>query len=57
MSYEVYWSPKVQKVLRSLPKVTSKRIILKVKRIKDDPFHFLEHYEGKDYYKLRVGNY
>ncbi len=25
--------------------------------MKDDPFHYLEHYEGGDVYKLRIGDY
>ncbi len=23
----------------------------------ENPFHYLEHYEGKDYYKFRIGDY
>ena len=57
MSYSVEWDPKVRKYLRKLPNDISARIVLKVKEIKEDPFHYLEHYEGKDYYKLRVGDY
>ena len=33
------------------------KIVLKVNEVQEDPFRFLEHYEGKDYYKLRVGDY
>lgn len=57
MSYSVEWDPKVKKYLRKLPNDISARIVLKVKEIKEDPFHYLEHFEGKDYYKLRVGDY
>jgi len=57
MSYSVEWDTKVKKYLRKLPDDISARIVLKVKEIKEDPFHYLEHYEGKDYYKLRVGDY
>ena len=57
MSYSVEWDPKVKKYLRKLPNDISARIVLKVKGIKEYPFHYLEHYEGKDYYKLRVGDY
>ena len=38
-------------------KENAKRITNKVNSIKDDPFHFLEHFEGADLYKLRVGSY
>lgn len=57
MSYSTLWNPKVRKFLRKLPKDISRRIVLKVKDVAEDPFHYLEHYEGNDYYKLRVGNY
>ena len=33
------------------------KIINKVETIKDDPFHYLEHYEGEDTYKLRIGDF
>ncbi|MEM5809775.1 MAG: hypothetical protein QW156_02695 [Candidatus Aenigmatarchaeota archaeon] len=26
-------------------------------KLQDNPFHFLEHYEGQDFYKLRIGDY
>jgi len=35
----------------------SARIIKKVKEMKDDSFHYLEHYEEGDVYKLRIGDY
>ena len=57
MSYSVEWHPKVRKFLHKLPKDISERIVLKVKELQEDPFRYLEHYEGKNYYKLRVGDY
>ena len=57
MSYSVEWHPKVGKFLKKLPYDKSSRIVLKVKEVQDDPFRYLEHYEGKDYYKLRIGDY
>ena len=57
MSYAIKWNPKPLKFLEKLPKEISKRIIEKVEGIKDDPFHYLEHYEGADVYKLRIGDY
>ena len=57
MSYSVEWHPKVRKFLTKLPSDISTRIILKVEEVQENPFHYLEHYEGKDYYKLRVGDY
>ena len=57
MSYSVEWHPKTSKFLKKLPSDISARIVLKVKEVREDPFRFLEHYEGKNYYKLRVGDY
>ena len=57
MSYSVEWHPKTRKFLKKLSNDISARVVLKVKEVQEDPFHNLEHYEGKDYYKLRVGDY
>jgi mRNA interferase RelE/StbE len=57
MSYEIRWSQKSEKYLERLPKDVSHRIVHKVDSIKDDPFRFVEHYEGYSYFKLRVGYY
>ncbi len=55
--YTISWSPNSTKFLRKLPKELSKRIVLKVNSIKKNPFIYLEHYEGDNFYKLRVGDY
>ena len=57
MSFSVFWHPKVRKFLLKLPKGVSRRIVLKVKAIRENPFHYLEHFEGASYYKLRVGEF
>jgi len=57
MTYTIKWNPKPYKFLEKLPKEITLRILDKVEKIKDDPFHYLEHYEGADVYKLRVGDY
>ena len=57
MSYSINWSKKSEKFLEKLPKDISYRIVHKVNSIKDDPFHFVEHYEGESYFKLRIGDY
>lgn len=57
MSYSIRWNPKPLKFVEKLPKEISIRITEKLDKIVDDPFHYLEHYEGRDYYKLRVGDY
>ena len=56
MSYSVEWHPKTRKFLKKLPSYISARIVLKIKEVQEDPFRYIEHYEGKDYYKLRVGD-
>ena len=57
MSYNIHWSGKADKFLGKLPKEISKRIVNKVNSIKNNPFHFVEHYEGESYFKLRIGDY
>ena len=57
MSYKVKLHPNVVKFLVKLPEDISERIKNKLKEIKENPFHYLEHYEGEDVYKLRIGNY
>ena len=56
MSYSIKWHPHAVKFLEKLSKENSERILKKLDVIKEDPFRFLEHYEG-DYYKLRIGDY
>ena len=56
MSFFIEWDEKVIDFLNKLPKNLSERIVNKVNSIKENPFHFLEHYEG-EYYKLRIGDY
>ncbi len=55
--FSVRWHPKVRKFLRKLPKGTAARIVLKSRDLMDNPFHYLEHFEGEGCYKFRVGDY
>ncbi len=57
MTFSIDWHPKTQDFLRKIPKDIAIRISKKVRSIKEEPFHFLEHYEGENVYKLRIGNY
>ena len=57
MTYAIKWHLQAYKVLRKLPKNIIERELCKVDRIVEDPFRFIEHYEGKNLYKLRIGNY
>ena len=56
MNYTVKWTPKSVKVLRKLPKDIALRIWNKTERLKENPFRYLEHYEGSGY-KFRIGEY
>jgi mRNA interferase RelE/StbE len=57
MTFVVRWSKQAERFLGNLPAEVARRIVHKVNTITDSPFHFLEHYEGADFYKLKVGSY
>ena len=56
MSYDIEFSSKSKKFLKGLDRTVSLRIIEKINLLRENPFRYLEHYEG-DYYKLRIGDY
>ena len=56
--WDVYLSPDVQQFLDKLDSQLADRIKKGLEKLKcDNPFHFLEHFESKNYYKFRVGDY
>ena len=57
MSYSIIWKPKPLKFLNKLQKDIALRILDKIDSVNDNPFRYLEHYEGEDCYKLRIGHY
>lgn len=57
MGYQVLLDPKVVKFLETLPHDLSSRIKDKLRLLKENPFNYLEHYKGDDFYKLRIGDY
>ena len=57
VSFAIRWSKQAERFLAKLPREIARRVINKVNLIKDNPYHYLEHYEGADFYKLRVGTY
>lgn len=57
MSYIVKLHSQVDKFLNKCSMDLRERIKNKLRLLQDDPFLYLEHYEGQDFYKLRVGNY
>ena len=56
MSFSISFDKEAVKFLERLPKNISDRVIEKFEQIKENPFRYLEHYEG-DYYKLRIGDF
>ena len=57
ITFAIHWSKQAERFLAKLPREIAQRIVSKVNSTKDNPYHFLKHYEGADFYKLRVGDY
>ena len=57
MTFEVRWSRQAKKFLPKIPRTHASRITRKVTEVKERPFCFLEHFEGADLFKLRIGSY
>ena len=57
MNYQVLLDPKVIKFLETLPGDLSSRIKDRLRLLKENPFNYLEHYEGDNFHKLRIGDY
>ena len=57
MAYALKWHPHAFKVLEKLPKETIQRVLNKFDLVIEEPFRFLEHYEGENLFKLRIGDY
>nr|MBI4156560.1 type II toxin-antitoxin system RelE/ParE family toxin [Candidatus Woesearchaeota archaeon] len=55
--YEVKLHPNVVRFLKKCETQLKERIKSKLEQVKEDPFRYLEHYEGQDFYKLRIGDY
>ena len=56
--WEVKLSSDVQDFLKDRDEHIEERIRKGIEKLKtENPFHFLEHYEGDDYYKFRIGDY
>lgn len=56
-SFKIEWHPRASKNLSKLPQELIKRVFKKLDLVKEDPFRFLEHFEGENVYKLRIGDY
>lgn len=57
MSYGLKWHPQAYKSLERLPKQLIQRVLRKFDAVIEDPFRYLEHFEGEGVYKLRIGEY
>ena len=56
--WKVLLSPDVQDFFKKQDKHITSRIRKGLEKLKtDDPFHYLEHYEGQDFYKFRIGDH
>ncbi|MEK6932677.1 MAG: type II toxin-antitoxin system RelE/ParE family toxin [Nanoarchaeota archaeon] len=56
--WKVLLSLDVQNFLEKQDKNISTRLKKGLEKLKtDNPFHYLEHFEGQDYYKYRIGDY
>ena len=56
--WEVYLAPDVQNFLKKQDKHIEERIKKGLEKLKtENPFHYLEHFEGENYYKFRIGEY
>jgi mRNA interferase RelE/StbE len=56
MKYVLDWSPQAMKHLEQLERHVAERIVTKLDEVLENPFRYLEHYEGQGY-KLRIGEY
>ena len=54
--FSVEYNSQAKRFLKNIDKSFAKRIIQKIEEIRENPFRYLEHYEGQGY-KLRVGNF
>ncbi|MBT4136091.1 type II toxin-antitoxin system RelE/ParE family toxin [archaeon] len=56
MRSKVKFSPQAKKFIKKLDKNESLRILDKLNDVREDPFRYLEHFEGEGH-KLRIGDY
>ena len=57
MIFEIKFSNKSTKFIRNLSNNIQARIKKKFIEISENPFRYLEHFEGENFYKLRIGDY
>ena len=57
MTFKVEFSNQATNFIRRLSDNIKERIKKKFKEILENPFRYLEHFEGEDCYKIRIGDY
>ena len=57
MTFVVMLHPRVDRFIDKLEHSVAQRIRRKLRLLRDEPFQFLEHHEGADVFKLRIGAY
>jgi mRNA-degrading endonuclease RelE of RelBE toxin-antitoxin system len=57
MSFSVEFSTQASKFIKSLSQEIINRIKKRFKEISENPFRYLEHFEGEKCYKIRIGDY
>ena len=57
MTFKIEFSNQATKFIRNLSNDIKERIKKKFREIAENPFQYLEHFEGEDCYKLRIGDY
>lgn len=57
MRYRLDWSPRALRFLEKLDGQEARRILAKLELVERDPFRYLEHFEGRGCFKLRIGKY
>ncbi|MEK6935586.1 MAG: type II toxin-antitoxin system RelE/ParE family toxin [Nanoarchaeota archaeon] len=57
MIFKIEFSKQATKFIKNLPDDLKERLKNKFKEISENPFRYLEHFEGEDCYKLRIGDF
>ncbi len=57
MTFSVLLDPIVDRFIDKLQHDIAERIRRKLRQLQDNPFRFLEHHEGANVLKLRIGDY
>lgn len=57
MTFRLEWHTPALRAVKKLPRELVQRILEKLGDVAEDPFRYLEHFEGQRVYKLRIGDY